>query len=132
MPLVPRSPSAGLTPRRRSDHEASSDHRCRVRRHVCRPFGRPPARPGQGLAGRAGDRRGRAGAAAGHPAAAVRAGAVGSEEHTSELQSLMRISYSVLCLKKKKYRPPPNNLDITLPTSDETIQQKTTTNHNNL
>src|SRR3546814_1807808 len=25
-----------------------------------------------------------------------------SEEHTSELQSLMRISYSVLCLKKKK------------------------------
>src|SRR3546814_2046125 len=24
-----------------------------------------------------------------------------SEEHTSELQSLMRISYSVLCLKKK-------------------------------
>src|SRR3546814_2984561 len=27
-----------------------------------------------------------------------------SEEHTSELQSLMRISYAVLCLKKKKYR----------------------------
>src|SRR3546814_8084115 len=26
-----------------------------------------------------------------------------SEEHTSELQSLMRISYDVLCLKKKKY-----------------------------
>src|SRR3546814_8885730 len=25
----------------------------------------------------------------------------GSEEHTSELQSLMRISYAVLCLKKK-------------------------------
>src|SRR3546814_9228864 len=25
-----------------------------------------------------------------------------SEEHTSELQSLMRISYTVLCLKKKK------------------------------
>src|SRR3546814_7611505 len=36
------------------------------------------------------------------------AGAVGSpsigrsEEHTSELQSLMRISYAVFCLKKKK------------------------------
>src|SRR3546814_6262250 len=28
-----------------------------------------------------------------------------SEEHTSELQSLMRISYAVLCLKKKKYIP---------------------------
>src|SRR3546814_9892464 len=34
-----------------------------------------------------------------------------SDEHTSELQSLMRISYAVFCLKKKKYdninpRPP--------------------------
>src|SRR3546814_10001005 len=29
--------------------------------------------------------------------------AVRSEEHTSELQSLMRISYAVFCLKKKKY-----------------------------
>src|SRR3546814_7665697 len=27
-----------------------------------------------------------------------------SEEHTSELQSLMRISYAVLCLKKKTYK----------------------------
>src|SRR3546814_4409293 len=26
-----------------------------------------------------------------------------SEEHTSELQSLMRISYAVFCLKKKTY-----------------------------
>src|SRR3546814_9743100 len=26
-----------------------------------------------------------------------------SEEHTSELQSLMRISYAVFCLKKNKY-----------------------------
>src|SRR3546814_2518197 len=34
-----------------------------------------------------------------------------SEEHTSELQSLMRISYAVFCLKKKKkttYRNWPN------------------------
>src|SRR3546814_1897563 len=29
--------------------------------------------------------------------------AVRSEEHTSELQSLMRISYAVFCLKKKKH-----------------------------
>src|SRR3546814_1020016 len=28
-----------------------------------------------------------------------------SEEHTSELQSLMRISYAVFCLKKKKQQP---------------------------
>src|SRR3546814_5668562 len=36
-----------------------------------------------------------------------------SEEHTSELQSLMRISYAVFCLKKKKtqshLRPPQTN-----------------------
>src|SRR3546814_4438893 len=29
-----------------------------------------------------------------------------SEEHTSELQSLMRISYAVFCLKKKKHTLP--------------------------
>src|SRR3546814_3041889 len=31
-----------------------------------------------------------------------RGGGARSEEHTSELQSLMRISYAVFCLKKKK------------------------------
>src|SRR3546814_2903547 len=31
-----------------------------------------------------------------------------SEEHTSELQSLMRISYAVFCLKKKKKNKPIN------------------------
>src|SRR3546814_4809993 len=31
-----------------------------------------------------------------------RGGRTRSEEHTSELQSLMRISYAVFCLKKKK------------------------------
>src|SRR3546814_9891862 len=34
--------------------------------------------------------------------AAQKAGPGRSEEHTSELQSLMRISYAVFCLKKKK------------------------------
>src|SRR3546814_2148126 len=33
----------------------------------------------------------------------VCAGEARSEEHTSELQSLMRISYAVFCLKKKKH-----------------------------
>src|SRR3546814_1986128 len=44
-----------------------------------------------------------------------------SEEHTSELQSLMRISYAVFCLKKKKRRrdvhnPPSaiNNTTLTM------------------
>src|SRR3546814_9559512 len=32
---------------------------------------------------------------------AARHGSARSEEHTSELQSLMRISYAVFCLKKK-------------------------------
>src|SRR3546814_9387727 len=37
-----------------------------------------------------------------------------SEEHTSELQSLMRISYAVFCLKKKKPTPvkSPHNSNI--------------------
>src|SRR3546814_9923769 len=39
--------------------------------------------------------------------AAIDSGLLGiedrSEEHTSELQSLMRISYAVFCLKKKKH-----------------------------
>src|SRR3546814_8754662 len=34
--------------------------------------------------------------------ATVTIDALRSEEHTSELQSLMRISYAVFCLKKKK------------------------------
>src|SRR3546814_2876594 len=31
-----------------------------------------------------------------------------SEEHTSELQSLMRISYAVFCLTQKKKKKPPS------------------------
>src|SRR3546814_3969139 len=38
-----------------------------------------------------------------------------SEEHTSELQSLMRISYAVFCLKTKKI----NNTTSTHTTNDE-------------
>src|SRR3546814_7320418 len=34
-----------------------------------------------------------------------------SEEHTSELQSLMRISYAVFCLKKKKNSQPKYQID---------------------
>src|SRR3546814_5747699 len=36
-----------------------------------------------------------------------------SEEHTSELQSLMRISYAVFCLKKKKQKHRQYNYTIT-------------------
>src|SRR3546814_10493348 len=41
-----------------------------------------------------------------------------SEEHTSELQSLMRISYAVLCLKKKKH---PSTRQIILRTNKSCI-----------
>src|SRR3546814_5006595 len=50
--------------------------------------------------------RGKAGYELVHHLSPVRAdpGSSRSEEHTSELQSLMRISYAVFCLKKKKKR----------------------------
>src|SRR3546814_2161326 len=41
------------------------------------------------------------------------AGRLRSEEHTSELQSLMRISYAVFCLKKKNTNNKQNNSEIT-------------------
>src|SRR3546814_4934172 len=37
-----------------------------------------------------------------------------SEEHTSELQSLMRISYAVFCLKKKKQNTVPSCYNHTM------------------
>src|SRR3546814_1652309 len=48
------------------------------------------------------DVSGDAGQRGGMPLPLARELAVRSEEHTSELQSLMRISYAVFCLKKKK------------------------------
>src|SRR3546814_9139028 len=41
-----------------------------------------------------------------------------SEEHTSELQSLMRISYAVFCLKKKKKYKHKNSANINNKTTD--------------
>src|SRR3546814_21182199 len=37
-----------------------------------------------------------------------------SEEHTSELQSLMRISYAVFCWKKKKHKYQIGNIKYTI------------------
>src|SRR3546814_16164205 len=45
------------------------------------------------------------------------AAAMGSEEHTSELQSLMRISYAVFCLKKKKKNNTKPSNHVTIHTS---------------
>src|SRR3546814_4237670 len=58
---------------------------------ACRPSAMllvPPSRAGEGLNAEGTRVRGKS--------------AGRSEEHTSELQSLMRISYAVFCLKKKK------------------------------
>src|SRR3546814_9665537 len=46
-----------------------------------------------------------------------------SEEHTSELQSLMRISYAVFCMKKKQRRY--NHTNCT----DQNDQQQQSQNH---
>src|SRR3546814_6445388 len=73
-------------------HEASRRYG-HVRCHVLRaPAGAPSASSSQA-------RR----------AAAFAACAFRSEEHTSELQSLMRISYAVFCLKKKTKDPLTND-----------------------
>src|SRR3546814_4944045 len=42
----------------------------------------------------------------------IRRGVERSEEHTSELQSLMRISYAVFCLKKKNNKPQKNQTPV--------------------
>src|SRR3546814_8812565 len=51
-------------------------------------------------------------------ARAIRFSRLRSEEHTSELQSLMRISYAVFCLKKKKHK------QITLTTHSQIYRSK--------
>src|SRR3546814_8159620 len=89
-------------------------------RHRARPGGPRPLEPGMLVGGVVDDQLGDHPEAAAvrllHEAPEVPHGAVGgvdlavvgdvvavvrSEEHTSELQSLMRISYAVFCLKKK-------------------------------
>src|SRR3546814_10682061 len=84
---------AAYSRRQRNPHGGSSSlgaaarpqgHHLRSRRHPGRQHARHPRRRGR-LPGRA------------QPPAARR-----SEEHTSELQSLMRLSYAVFCLKNKK------------------------------
>src|SRR3546814_5179368 len=48
-----------------------------------------------------------------------------SEEHTSELQSLMRISYAVFCLKKKKHQPNLHSTSLLITRNIRTHQQTT-------
>src|SRR3546814_6086349 len=50
-----------------------------------------------------------------------------SEEHTSELQSLMRISYAVFCLKKQN-----DQINVTNMTTSTSITYNYTQNHTSL
>src|SRR3546814_2008714 len=47
-----------------------------------------------------------------------------SEEHTSELQSLMRNSYAVFCLKKKKKQPPHHSDHSQQPTPPQPYEHR--------
>src|SRR3546814_6053889 len=93
---------------RLEDGEGRQALRFRGARRRRRRQGPRRLRPRQGPRGSRsdfeGDRRGEEGddprSAARRPHAASRRR---SEEHTSELQSLMRTSYAVFCLKKKKH-----------------------------
>src|SRR3546814_1582466 len=86
---VMESVASQLAPHRRAQH---LQHAAIVGLH--QHAHRPAAERGRQHA------RGRADAAL----PAERLGTGRSEEHTSELQSLMRNSYAVFCLKKKKYQ----------------------------
>src|SRR3546814_2712898 len=88
-----RSPGAA-TPARRA-HRDRRDRRRDPRQHPARA---PAQHRGQGVAGRLRHRLLRPEP----PALGTDRRSERSEEHTSELQSLMRISYAVFCLKKKK------------------------------
>src|SRR3546814_6284851 len=85
--------------------------RAEIRAHLVLAGARvadPIARRGQAGAGfGVPDRRGRNAAGARADAGRV-AMPCRSEEHTSELQSLMRISYAVFCLQKKNTPTSPN------------------------
>src|SRR3546814_9963012 len=93
-----------------SSDVCSSDLGARTGRHVGLHGGvaepqRPVARRfrrGTRPAARHGERQSEADLGAAERPARRRDAEDRSEEHTSELQSLMRISYAVFCLKKKK------------------------------
>src|SRR3546814_1766216 len=62
----------------------------------------PHQRPAQGVSEDIGAQVAKMSIIINRRSAAIDAHTARSEEHTSELQSLMRISYAVFCLKKKK------------------------------
>src|SRR3546814_9807432 len=55
-----------------------------------------------------------------------------SEENTSELQSLMRISYAVFCLKKKTKNKPQTNKSTRIKTQNKQHPNQTEQNNSNI
>src|SRR3546814_2689003 len=90
-----------LHPRPRGDAQGHAHQACALDAgRLQRPEARPPdadPRPARPPAGHEGSTDAGPTSVAGRKAR--------SEEHTSELQSLMRISYAVFCLKKKTPTP---------------------------
>src|SRR3546814_9560013 len=76
------------------------------------PAGGVEARPVTTAAGRQGLRPCRSGRSRPDRAQFLSLSGQRSEEHTSELQSLMRSSYAVFCLKKKKHTTDRGTNDI--------------------
>src|SRR3546814_3252284 len=87
-PAIPRKRFVGAVPRQRDRHLFA--------RQFADAIGRQRARIGKGFVEHVGDPVDQREIAGGDGTGAR------SEEHTSELQSLMRNSYAVCCLKKKK------------------------------
>src|SRR3546814_7243545 len=97
----------GATVRRAARGVAKrSHHEARTFRHPLSRGDAPQLCDAEDLSGRA------------HAAARVVSGR--SEEHTSELQSLMRISYAVFCLKKNNMRNTSINTTSTLQPTPQT------------
>src|SRR3546814_2620132 len=102
---------------RSPEAEHDGGHQDDVHRLVV-PGGRHEDRAG-GAAPVDQDREAREGRDPGDDAEEERVEVVRSEEHTSELQSLMRISYAVFCLKTKKNEHIPRALINTYHVSNQ-------------
>src|SRR3546814_5724665 len=93
------------------------------------PGGPVPGAGPRGLAGRGNAGRGDPGPARGRGVSRQEMGVpCRSEEHTSELQSLMRISYAVFCLKKK-IKTPNSNTNLVRTTTLYKKQNANTPTH---
>src|SRR3546814_1321489 len=102
LPEPGRRATSSIRAQRLADAEAMGQDRCprRAGRRQAPPVGRRAVVHDGG--GRGARRRSAALEGQAQPAHRVEPRRRRSEEHTSELQSLMRISYAVFCLKKKK------------------------------